>query len=66
MGSKDDKFEATRNTFTAMTPGFFNQRQHRNNSVCPTTSVMSKTFENFVRARERAEQVAKEKIDKLN
>jgi hypothetical protein len=63
---EDDKFETTRNTHTAVTPGFFESRARRNNSVCPASGVMSKTFENYIRARERAELVAKEKIDKLN
>ena len=34
-------------------------------STAPT-SVMSKTFENYIKARENAERIAKEKVDKLN
>jgi hypothetical protein len=37
----------------------------RNMSTAPT-SVMSKTFENYIRARERAENIAKEKVEHLN
>jgi hypothetical protein len=29
-------------------------------------NIMSKTFENYIRARERAENIAKDKIDQLN
>jgi len=56
-------FETAR---TAFTPGFFNTRTNRNNSIAPAGTQMSKTFENYIRARERAENAAKEKIDKLN
>ena len=34
-------------------------------ATAPTT-VMSKTFENYIRARERAENIAKEKVEHLN
>ena len=41
----------------AQTPGFFNSRAHRNNSTAPNSVgvSMSKTFENYIKARERAE-----------
>jgi hypothetical protein len=66
--SKDEFEGHVRNASTAhaITPGFFNSRTVRNNSLAPATGVMSKTFENYVRARERAEAVAKDKIDHLN
>ena len=52
----------------AMTPGnFFNMRQRNNTSNGRNqTGMMSKTFENFLKAKDRQEMKAKEKIDKLN
>lgn len=54
----------------AMTPGaaFFNQRAGRNHTTGKTAGagIQSKTFENFLKAKERQEQQAKARIDKLN
>ena len=47
---------------TAFTPGFFATRSVRNTSQ----GSASKTYENYLRARENAEKVAKEKVDRLN
>ena len=53
----------------ATTPGsFFHARGARNNttSTKSNTAIMSKTFENFLKAKERLEIKAKERVDRLN
>lgn len=54
-----------------MSPGFFNIRSKRNGSVAGSIGSesregFSKTFNNYMRARERVEASLKEKIEKLN
>ena len=50
------------------TPGFFNVRQMRNQSTnsYSTQPGMSKSFNNYIKARERAESIAKAHIEKMN
>ena len=45
--------------------------RNRNNSACaggvgPSQQVLSKTFENYLKARERVQSSAKSHVDKLN
>jgi len=48
---------------TAQTPGV-----HKNGKfhTGPQSPVMSKTFENYLKTRENAEKIAKEKVERLN
>lgn len=46
------------------TPGYINQSQKRMTTA--PAAVMSKTFENYIRAREKAEKIAKDKVEHLN
>lgn len=49
----------------SLTPGALGLSSKRMTATAPS-SVMSKTFENYVRVRERAEILAKEKVEHLN
>jgi hypothetical protein len=63
-------FNKTATSNMATTPGsFFHTRGLRNvsgNSNKSNTGIMSKTFENFLKAKERCEMKAKERVDRLN
>jgi hypothetical protein len=51
----------------ATTPGFFHMRSQRNTSMINTQqNVQSKSFQNYVKARERVESNAKDFVDRLN
>lgn len=54
-----------RNNTLSYTPGMMSNTHRRMTSTAPA-SVMSKTYENYIRARERAENIAKEKVEHLN
>jgi hypothetical protein len=48
----------------ALTPGAMAQGHVRHNSQAP--GGMSKTYENYIRAKERQDSLAKDQVDRLN
>lgn len=51
--------------YMSETNGFFNIRQNRNQSML-SSGVGSKSFNNYLRAKERAESIAKSYFEKQN
>lgn len=62
--SAKSDFNERQPRYMSETAGFFNIRQNRNNTN--SMGVTTKSFNNYVRARERAESIAKSYLEKQN
>lgn len=61
--SAKSEFNEKPNRYMSETHGFFNIRQNRNSSVM-NSGANSKSFTNYLRAKERAESIAKSYFEK--
>lgn len=52
--------------YLSETNGFFNIRQHRNGTQLTGSGVASKSYSNYIRAKERAHSIAKDYFEKQN
>ena len=64
--SRENLGEKQNNRYLSETNGFFNIRQGRNPSIAGSAASNSKSFNNYLKAKERAQSLAKSYFEKQN